>query len=521
MDEEYEEYFEHFTKAISKETKDYATNEVFKSKRYIFTRREGRQQYGYCTHCKTELKSESLKHNKKAECPRCKSVCTIKSSGMGRSTMIDEAYFVYYQKSLKDPNVITAKGIYAVRDYRYDYHNVKTKYGETALYIFRLGASVMLQREFYYSGAKDINLYSYGKTGKIYSEYYRGSLANINTACQCSEKSIEDAVKDTPFQYCGYKDYRRYINDDIVEYFDLYTKYPKIEYLTKTGLNELVRDKLLGFKTYSALNWRGNTLFKMLKINKGDLKEIKTKKIEITFLFLKYFQIAKKDGSKLSLEQISEFSKHYIGNYNKIYGILKYTSLKKAIRYIEKQTEERSKEILSHYVSDTVITWRDYIDDCIKLGMDLSSENVILPRDLYTSHENTIKQIKLKADETLNLKMKERKKLLERYRFQYNGLMIRAAESSDELIAEGAALSHCVGMYAGRHASGETNILFIRKASELDKPYYTVEVKNNIIIQVHGKNNRSANEEVANFVNAFKNEKLEKKTKENRVRLTA
>lgn len=37
-------------------------------------------------------------------------------------------------------------------------------------------------------------------------------------------------------------------------------------------------------------------------------------------------------------------------------------------------------------------------------------------------------------------------------------MLIRPADDADELIAEGAALHHCVGGYADRMADGETAI---------------------------------------------------------------
>ena len=61
----------------------------------------------------------------------------------------------------------------------------------------------------------------------------------------------------------------------------------------------------------------------------------------------------------------------------------------------------------------------------------------------------------------------------------------------------------------------------VRKASESDKSYFTIEVQNNRIIQVHGKNNRSPSEDVTEFIEVFKSEKLDKKETKVRIKTPA
>ncbi len=53
-----------------------------------------------------------------------------------------------------------------------------------------------------------------------------------------------------------------------------------------------------------------------------------------------------------------------------------------------------------------------------------------------------------------------------------------------------------------------TVLFFIREAINPDKPYYTIQIKNYEIIQCRGKNNCDPNQAVKNFIEAFKNEKL-------------
>ena len=86
------------------------------------------------------------------------------------------------------------------------------------------------------------------------------------------------------------------------------------------------------------------------------------------------------------------------------------------------------------------------------------------------------------------------KRLAERVclEFSADGLLIRQPHSLKEIEDEGRILSHCVGGYAERHAMGKLSIMFLRKVSEPNKPYYTVEVSQyGGIVQCRGYRNNA------------------------------
>ena len=77
-----------------------------------------------------------------------------------------------------------------------------------------------------------------------------------------------------------------------------------------------------------------------------------------------------------------------------------------------------------------------------------------------------------------------------------NDFSVVAPKEAEDLANEGIKLHHCVKSYIGRVANGETNIVFIRENTDLEKPFFTVEITNdNTIQQVHGFGNRNANAE--------------------------
>ncbi len=504
--EKSKDYLAHFSREISEDIEDYVTNVVLLASRYLFIYKNEKNWDGYCTHCGNEIQlEEKLKHNSKTTCPICSSKCTVKESHRGRKTLVNEAYFVYYEKSKIDKNVIVARGIEAWRSYRGDYRNVSTEYRTSVYYIFdpKIEKGIMFSYEAWRRAyTESQTVYS------LFSTYNNRKMMFIGTAWL----SIGAAVKDTPFSWSGWE---LFTYPDMVKFLDLYCKYPQIEYLIKLGLKHLVVEKLNGGRTFSAINWKGKNLFSVLKISKQDLKEIKEKDIHLSYLFLYLLQRTKKLGWNCSLEDIRELENiapYHRGDIKELEAIFEGMPVKKTLAYLKKQREQFKKHF--KYNGSSYQVWKDYIRDCKTLEMDLTKENVIFPKNLYRAHQNTIKQIEYKENQELNLKIEKRlKKLSEKYSFESGGLIIRPAADTKELIEEGKALHHCVGGYAKRYAKGETIILVVRKAEEVDKPYYTVEINNDKIYQVRGKNNKAPTEDVEKFIEAFKEAKLSKKSK--------
>ena len=254
--------------------------------------------------------------------------------------------------------------------------------------------------------------------------------------------------------------------------------------------------------------------------------EIKNSGQDLTPLELRLYQISKKDGSNFSFQEIENIvRKSYIQPY-----LLKliqnmHISLRKALRYFEHQLKIDEKCEWRHYYqeSNVVYDWDNYLTDCQRLNMDLTKESVLLPKNLHQAHQNTIKQIKIKGNKLLDAKIKTlAKEIDKKYSFSKHGLTIRAAASSKELINEGKALNHCVGTYAEKYASGVLALLLIRKNTAPDEPYFTVEIKNNCIIQARGKYNCAPDKKVEKFLQAFTEAKLSTpKTTETKIKVPA
>lgn len=71
-----------------------------------------------------------------------------------------------------------------------------------------------------------------------------------------------------------------------------------------------------------------------------------------------------------------------------------------------------------------------------------------------------------------------------------NRFAVLVPKALDEIVSEGSYLHHCVGGYVNDHACGYTNILFLRKVNDQKTPFYTIEIRDGRVIQIHGKYNR-------------------------------
>lgn len=131
-----------------------------------------------------------------------------------------------------------------------------------------------------------------------------------------------------------------------------------------------------------------------------------------------------------------------------------------------------------------------------KISVNFSSiEDVKLLHDDIMPVHSHYRALKYAMDNEKKLaeetkKWENRKSSWKKWLYSDNEYTIVIPETPVALSAEGSALHHCVGGYIDRVANGHTNILFIRKTDDVDKPLFTVEMSNDSAIeQIHGSCN--------------------------------
>lgn len=204
---------------------------------------------------------------------------------------------------------------------------------------------------------------------------------------------------------------------------------------------------------------------------------------------------------------------HCRNNYNKFYRTLDFIPQNKLFKYIERKDE------------DEVAMYFDYLDMARNEKYDLKNSFVAFPKDVKTAHDMMVEVVnerkKREKEEKLRKQVESYNELLEelkRFSFANGKYMIKIPATLREITDEGVTLHHCVGTYTKRVSEKETAILFIRKVDDPDTPFFTMEVRDNKVIQVHGYCNCKPQPDVDEFVEKFKKKVLNKlKAKQNKI----
>ena len=487
-------------------------NEEFSQ--YIFYERAGRSPTGeyicQCSRCKSEYVAAyseicgegfTLKHKDKALCPKCKHIGILFHKNKGKKCLTEQRFFVVWHKDNEDS--VTAYCIKAAKAYNGDPWEkwLNSSYSESdwtpfpeicieerAIYHFRPG-DVNIEKYTYWGGWNEIS-------PKMAEPFGGGFMGN------CPEYTFinESVLQATFMRYSSYKlyldyaeahwNYYNFYAPRLMKYLCLYVRYPNAEMLLKAGLGryviEAVEEPRQSGMHKRYFNWsacRPSEFFK--GITPQQARQILDYNIEVSKV-IEYIQLTK-SGLGITVEQFvriqREFSmpSRFFELLRMPYGI----SYKRAYNYIKKQEAE-------HGQNRMLTQWYDYIKDSEKLEYDLSVHSVLFPKDLPNAHAETIKILNaVRTEKEIKEMAALTNKLKHRYEFEYNDYIIKVPESMREIIAEGKALAHCVGGYAERHAKGQCLILFLRRRSEPDKPYFTIEVggewgRKQWIVQCHG-----------------------------------
>lgn len=173
----------------------------------------------------------------------------------------------------------------------------------------------------------------------------------------------------------------------------------------------------------------------------------------------------------------------------------------KVFKYLRnQQNRKKGKNIGKDYV--------DYLSECEELGFDLTDSRVLYPTDLIKTHKRTSLLIKVKASEECEIGVaKVYSKFHKLCEYDNGKLCVIVPNCCEDIIYEGTVQSHCVGRYVERVAKGEDIILFVRRSTEKDKPFYTMEIRPVMrqldIVQCRGYGNEDISPEIRAEVDAF------------------
>ena len=292
-----------------------------------------------------------------------------------------------------------------------------------------------------------------------------------------------------------YSQYQKYTGSLLISYLHLYCKHPNLEYLMKQGF-ELIKEYCTGYwggacklQLSSLINWKTNNMLNMLGINREEFKVLR----ESPHVYERYIGW-RDEFPKMKPADLMHLAEVFGSEHGTLARFVECTKL----------TPQR----IARYLSENQVCtmdYSDYLQQCVKLNYDLHDTAISMPHGFSAMHERLSAIIQYQHNERVKQEFMAHMADRSVLEFALEDLMIIQPKRIEDIAAEGAALNHCVGGYAERHAAGKLHILFIRTADKPDVPYYTMEVSTaGEIVQVRGSHNRAPGKAVSRLVEAYR-----------------
>lgn len=521
------------------EFKDWVWEQGMSFSRYgIYKETEKNKAEFECSYCKAkgivDRTKIRLRNNEKGECPFCKSKVTYKAKGKLARVIKDTRDFIYVDRQEKG---FLIRYFWASREIR----DGKIKEGHIKEMLFEY------KRCFWTVEKKSLRkeAYEWGVYHQRGPCRWIPDSGDIISAGLYPD-NLPQAWEHTAMKYSGIDILAKNYNG-ILPYegaIPIYMEFPKFEWICKMGLNNLAANIVNKYSFYylstDVIDYKANTIYEILgltKVNTKILQEIDGNTDELDLL-----REAQKLNIQMSAEEVKEYYEVFgcdikllreKGNRISFHKFFKYFD-KEIERYIDKKPKEKLKrEELIELKRNMVNDWKDYLSWCRELKYDLDNMFIYMPNNFKQVHDRVAKEYKDLKDRKAAAEKKRRDKLVAKkmqkikkgmeeifsknagvdaLNIKGNGLILIVPENSAAIKEEGEALHHCVGTYIERVAKGETAIFFIRKENEPNKPYYTLEWRDNKVIQCRGMNNCSVTDKVKAFVQAFE-EKMNEQIK--------
>lgn len=489
---------------------DYIRREVLPEDRVIIYKRGNVN--GICTVCGTQVHARGRRFTQSAyaTCPNCgaRVICVLEDGCAFAANYIEN--IVAVQKGTDGETVFFRQWLLH-RDNSARWEHIEDFLQETVRYAIRGNKTAKWQKqgkESYYMRTERYELDEWTRWQD--NRIYDGSYFFYPTG-------IEEALSGTAMQYADLEGYleERGHNKNPIYFLEYHARYPVIEFLWKAGYRNIVHNRIFGMdrENRNAILWERKKLKECFKFPLRILKLMPPEEWSLNDI-QRVNDLWEKYGGKVTDTEIRLVlqSKVDIQLWSRA---TTYANAGRILKYIKNQTDKRKEknpDKRSISQNDTAQAYRDYLQECEQLHFDLHDREILFPKDLVAAHDRTMKQIafeKNKADQEKFQKVVEK---LEKFAWSEGEFFIRPAREQMEMTAEGKALHHCVGGYIRDMAEEKTAIFFLRKVSEPDKPFYTLELQKKRVIQCRTEHNASydRNPDVKNFVDMWM-EKVVKK----------
>lgn len=330
-------------------------------------------------------------------------------------------------------------------------------------------------------------------------------------ACYLYDENLPK-LEGTPLENCRLWDYWHQTDEVFAPaaWMRLWQKHRNAEVLMDAGLGKqlgvLMKEECRGGYGYYSdgyyrapvlkmIDWKKKKPTAMLGMNRQEMERMKRTDLSAQGLRL----VLERRGEAGRMMDLLARRKN---NADELKSILKLPyRAEKVLSYLERQNKR-------------VYYLKDYWDMAEECELDLEQAAVRWPKDLAREHDRVMairEALRKEKEKQENaghwMEMNTR---LQGLCWEKDGICIRPAHSTAELVEEGQKLHHCVGGYTRNHLNGRI-ILFIRHTRRPERSWYTLSInlETRMRIQLHGYGNERANGKVLHIpkeVLAFVNE---------------
>lgn len=431
---------------------------------------------GYCTYCEKDVSIKQPRHNKEGRCPRCRHKITFKAIGKAGTVVTDRFTMYLIQRCtdgfvirqftgrLKYPKSEYKNPVYLVSEIRRAIYD-KNAQAQRAYY---MGVYKQSETRWILNGLCSPSWWGYDG-GKVYGKTLPSLIKK-----ELSRTGLAEALSS-------------FGTIDPEKYLAVLQVVPQLEKLAKAKLSRMVYDCLSSSNNFHNTMHDANakSLTKMLGINKQELKRLRQNDGGFRFAsWLKYENVI---GKLIPDNIIAWFCAEKIetADIKFMRGRMSAVQIYNYLRRQMSANNEKSRTVLT--------TWADYLSMAKRLKMDTDDAIVYRVNKLFQRHDELVelcheKALAIRAGEIMEKYPHADeicKPLQEKYGYANESYTVIAPSNIEDILLEARALHHCADddRYFERIERRETYVLFLRKTSEADKPYYTLEVEPNATVR--------------------------------------
>lgn len=469
-----------------------------------------RNKTTWCTACGKPIEGFTGIHGKFYACPVCGARAEFRYEAKGHRYVYDEFVLYEWRRSVLDAETVTLTATWVSRDstHGHEPHLALLRTNTTALYVFRPGRAVTVYKQDSYWGRYGVETH-WERVDAICPEHTKtGTQGGADIVVNRLE--FKNALEGTRIGRVF--DALRGASDrwDDLELTAIANcaRRPWLEYLAKCGqaplAAELMREPHISRDVIP--NQRARNPRELLGLTDGQWGEIKRDGIELKEQTLSMLHVLTrldigpvKVADAMALDRADAYEiERLLPKQGKWDGETLGDRLVMLPDRLRRKIVRRCIRECRH-----IQEWIDYYSQLRELGeVSLygpkpignysdhrpfapdADPALLLPKDVHAMHQRMTERLdmlrneaRIKAAEALRPKFEGEilPKLKRRYDFQAEGLVLRPYAGAAEVIAEGSALSICIGSYAESYMRGDTVICCLRKSDAPDKPWRAVE----------------------------------------------